>query len=462
MGVSIRESIRINVALASAAAEAFNFGALCGVFEHSATSNRFDGPYRSIDDLEDAGFTSDDEPNVHGWATSVFAQNPHVELVFVGRQDAGDADMTETLEAIDEEAGEDGWYITNIESRAKADILLAAAFIETKQKILMVQTSDDLVAQVTTITFAGAGAAGAYSVTVEHGDTEETVTYTGPGSETNTQVATAFFNAWNADDEATAIATATNPSAGVVVLTFVNAGEEWDVSTSPVAGTMTPVESTAASGDVFDQLNLGAYTRTAADLHAFDDAADGTADGLGPQDGYLDGAWCGRCGGFNLDAPEGAGAWRYKRLAGITPDSPSSADAARIFATKGNIYARIKGLSFPQKGTMASGRRIDVTTSMDWFKVRSEERILSLFVGAPNKIPFTEAGINQMRAAQQDVLDRGVTNGHISPDHPRVITMPKVTTISAADKAAGILTYTVRFTLAGSLEEVEVEVSVEE
>lgn len=193
------------------------------------------------------------------------------------------------------------------------------------------------------------------------------------------------------------------------------------------------------------------YNRTALIYHA-------TSTGT---DGYLDGAWSSRGGGLNLDAPNGVGIWAYKQLSGVTFDDVSEAEAAEIFAADANLYGRLKGLSFTSKGTMASGRFIDVQTSLDWIKVRCEEAVLSAFVGTPTKIPYTDAGINMLKSAVQSVLDQGVSFGHLSPDEPPVWTVPRVTEVSDADKLARLLTMSVTVTLAGAIQKLVLNITVQ-
>jgi hypothetical protein len=464
MTISITNFVDVNVTLAGATAERFSFGKLLGVFEHSATSNRFDGPYTSVAEGVEAGFTSTDEPEVHAWLTSVFAQASGVDAVYVGRIDSGDADLTESLDFIEAEAGEDAWYFTTIESRLEADIILAAAWHEARRKFFIAQTSDVLGSQVAQVTFAGVtNTVGDSTIRIVHGDDVDfTLTRTSAGSETSAQIATAIFTAWNLNATAAALAVATNPSSGVVRLTFVEPGITYTVTGTHTGGTATPSTTTPPTGDIGDRLSLAGYHRSAPYWHVLDDAAEGTADGGGPGDGYLDGAAASDGGGFNLDTPGGVGTWAFRELSGITGDTISSADAADFYSKNVNLYARVKGLTFTSKGTAASGRFIDVTTSLDWLAVRIEEAVLSAFVGAATKIPFTNAGINIIRAAVQAVLDAGVSYGHLSPDTLATIDMPDVLTISAAAKATRELTFSVNAVLAGAIHKATITVTVQQ
>ena len=103
------------------------------------------------------------------------------------------------------------------------------------------------IAEIDVFTVASATAADVDLLTVkdEYGATLTTVSYTVPGSPSNSAVATAIAAAWNANTIAAAIATA-SPSSALVLLTAVNAGVPQYV-TSGVTGTGTLAKSSAGS-----------------------------------------------------------------------------------------------------------------------------------------------------------------------------------------------------------------------
>jgi hypothetical protein len=175
---------------------------------------------------------------------------------------------------------------------------------------------------------------------------------------------------------------------------------------------------------------------------------------------YLDGAESSSGGGLNLDAPDGAGIWAYRQLEGVPFDAVTGAQALAIYAANANLFGRNKGVNFTSKGTMASGRFIDVTTSIDWTVARMEEAILALFVGTPTKIPYTNAGINIIVATVQDVLNRGVTAGHFSTDVDPTVVAPDVSTVSGQDKIDRLLTLTANVVLAGAIQKVILNINL--
>lgn len=212
------------------------------------------------------------------------------------------------------------------------------------------------------------------------------------------------------------------------------------------------------AGNVALDLQAAGYNRTALIYHSLDDSAAGDA----PSHGYLDGAWASSIAGLDLDAPNGVGIAAYRQLDGIPFDAVSSGQASEIFGADANLFGRNKGLNFTSKGTMASSRFIDVTTSLDWLKARLEEEILSAFVATATKIPYTNAGINITRAAAQEVFDRGVSFGHLSADQPATITLPDVATVSNANKANRALVGVANGVLAGAQQKFTLNITIQQ
>lgn len=341
--------VEVNINLQAGSVDRFDFNALLGVFDHSVTVNRIDGPYTSLAEVEAAGFTVVAEPEVYYWAQSVFSQqNPGIERVYIGREDAADANWTATMDAI-AAAGGDDFYFINIESRVQADIEEVAAWAQARPLNLYIAQSADA-----------------------------------------------------------------------------------DI----LAGT---------PANVALELQAATYSRAALIYHA---TSSGSADG------YLDGAWTSYCGGFRLDEPAGVGSWNYNELAGVNPDSFTSAQASEVLDADCNLFQRKLGRNFTWEGTLASGNQIDVTTTTDWFTRRVEEALLNLFVSTTTRIPYTDAGITRVAQQVIDIQNQGVRNGHFVETN---LVVPRLADISTADREAGVLRLTASnnfMTLAGQIRRV--------
>lgn len=186
---------------------------------------------------------------------------------------------------------------------------------------------------------------------------------------------------------------------------------DWVESRSKIAIAQTSSSDLLAGsgGNIGETLRTGGYNRTALVYH--DDDTE-----------HLDAAWTGRCLGFNLDAPEGAGSWAYHRFAGITATALTDVQKSNLLDENANYYAPVRytsgveeaGFVFP--GTMGSGRFIDVTTTIDVTQARLEEALLGVFLGAASstrpKIPYTDKGLARLQGAAMSVFRKMIRAGH--------------------------------------------------
>ena len=58
MPASITQFVDVNITIADAQAEKFSFGTLMFVAEHNVNTQRQSGPFFSVEELNDAGFTA--------------------------------------------------------------------------------------------------------------------------------------------------------------------------------------------------------------------------------------------------------------------------------------------------------------------------------------------------------------------------------------------------------------------
>ena len=418
---SISNYITISVLLEGSGAQPAGFGTPIFVSDHVITANRLDGPYTSLAGMVTDGFVSTSPEYL--WAAAVFSQQPRVRSVYIGRRDSGDADLAESL---DEILAEDGgaWYCVNLESRTAADIAALAAWVEAAAfpKIAIAQSNDASLVNGTgpqfNAAFEGTVADGTYILTFTGfglvSPVAVTVTRTAGTPATLALIAadmrTALVTAEGADLE-DVLDPASLAGAGVNAIFGIMPG----LPSGTVVSSGTAVASTAdvtvtttdaAIGELLFRLQ---YTRTALLYHATD------AD-------YLDGAWSSRCLSFDLDTQKGA--WSFKRIAGIEGDALNDAQVAALrsincnyFApavmSSGNQVQAFTAQGWMPTGSAGAGRRIDVTTSLDWLKARYEEATINVNLRDPHDVPFTDAGINRYFAAWTGVNNTGIKAGHL-------------------------------------------------
>lgn len=421
MSQSITHYVNVSVSLEGTGPQPAGFGTPIFVSDHTVTANRLDGPYTNLADMVTAGFTA--LTPEYAWASAVFAQQPRVTQVYIGRRAGGDASLAASLDAI--LAVDPGaWYCINLESRTDADIAALAAWVEAASfpKIAVAQSNATSLTEGQgpsyTATFGGTPADGTYRLI-----------FTGFGLVSPVNVDVVRTAGTPADNTALGVAmdaaldTAAAPAGDLEdVLVASSIGNaigvvSFRLQPGLAAGTITVTDPESPDGLVVattdaaigEVLFRAAYTRTALLYHATDSE-------------YLDGAWCSRCLAFDLDVQKGG--WAYKRVNGIAGDTLTNVQVSNLRGINCNYFAPavmssgVAVQSFTAQGWMpsgdaAAGRRIDVTTSLDWLKARLEEAIAGVLLRATHDVPFTDAGINRFAAATRGVLAIGLAAGHL-------------------------------------------------
>lgn len=157
-----------------------------------------------------------------------------------------------------------------------------------------------------------------------------------------------------------------------------------------------------------------------------------------------------------LPLEPGSETWKFKTLAGLATYPITSTHQVNLEAKHCNYYYNVAGVNITTQGETASGEFIDVTRFIFWLKARMAERIFGRLAGA-NKIPYTNAGIAVIEAEVRAQLKEGVEVGGLADDPAPVVTVPKASAVSSADRVARLLR-NVRFTatLAGAIHELQI------
>jgi len=149
---------------------------------------------------------------------------------------------------------------------------------------------------------------------------------------------------------------------------------------------------------------------------------------------FADAAWMGKL--FPFDP--GNETWKFKTLAGIVADNLTSSQRSAAQNKNVNIYVTIGGVDMTEEGVMASGEFIDVIRGVDWLQARMEERIFSRLVNLP-KVPFTDAGIAIIETEIRAVLENAVRETVLADDPPYSVFVPKAVDVPFNDRAERFL-----------------------
>jgi hypothetical protein len=161
----------------------------------------------------------------------------------------------------------------------------------------------------------------------------------------------------------------------------------------------------------------------------------------------------------------GSVTFAHKELTGVTADVLSSNDKTNLAGKNCNYYVTISGRDLFEKGLLPNGASIEQTWDIDYMSNIMTQYLTELLVNN-DKIPMTQAGLNQVGATLQRVINKMVTEGIFAPYDPTTLEAPKVVIpaigdISQSDRANGVMTgFRVFASYAASAKRIEVEINV--
>jgi hypothetical protein len=158
----------------------------------------------------------------------------------------------------------------------------------------------------------------------------------------------------------------------------------------------------------------------------------------------------GRC----LPYDPGSETWAHKTIKGIAADDLFSGQLTALETKRVGAYVNTGGLDATRWGQVPDGDYIDVIRGVDWLYARIGEAVWTVLYSLP-KVPFNDFGIAVVESTVRAVLESAVRVGLINKGY--TITVPKVSEVEAADKAARTLP-DVKFSavLAGAIHKVRI------
>lgn len=172
---------------------------------------------------------------------------------------------------------------------------------------------------------------------------------------------------------------------------------------------------------------------------------------------YLSAAFLGKL----LPYDPGTVTMAYKTLAGISPDNWNATEMGAIEGKDGNHYTRLGGVNIYRYGTVGSGEFIFNIMASDWLAARIQERIYFRLLNTL-KIGFTEQGMNIIQTEILAQLLIAVGRNILVNDPAPTVVMPTLASISPLDKGNGLLkNITFSATLAGAVHKVQIRGTLE-
>lgn len=178
----------------------------------------------------------------------------------------------------------------------------------------------------------------------------------------------------------------------------------------------------------------------------------GNADIQFPEAAYL---------GVMFGYEAGAATMEFKALKGVTVDNLTATQITNAKAKNTSVFIPRGGQNTIHSPTMGDGTFDDIVRDLDFAASDIQVGVFGMLINTP-KIPFTNKGFAVLEAAIRDSVQRSVNLGIFSGDSGRspIITMPKVTDISANDRALRKVTgIKVSAYMAGAVHFVEINVN---
>ena len=166
---------------------------------------------------------------------------------------------------------------------------------------------------------------------------------------------------------------------------------------------------------------------------------------------FADAALVGRCAPLT----PGSETWHLKTLAGVSAVVLTGTHKVNAAAKNASVYLALGGSNVTLDGKVGSGEFLDVTRLLSAIQATISSRVFNA-LRAGDKVPFTSQGIEVVRSEVQGVLSEFEASQGIAPGSI-VVTVPKIASVSSADKAARLLkNVKFSFTLAGAIHRAEV------
>lgn len=184
-------------------------------------------------------------------------------------------------------------------------------------------------------------------------------------------------------------------------------------------------------------------------------------------------ALAGLLGTFNFDDANSAYTAKFKRLRGLAPINKGSAAVQAITGFVpalgqseasghlANTYIDIGGRDFVVEGSVLTANVfIDEVHATDWIIARTEEELLGILLNN-DRIPFTDAGMEQLASAARTIMQLATRAGLVAEDlnpttglyEPAVhVTVPSVFSVPESQRKSRIApAITVRFRYASAV-----------
>ncbi len=108
--------------------------------------------------------------------------------------------------------------------------------------------------------------------------------------------------------------------------------------------------------------------------------------------------------------------WKFKSIVGVSADTFSSTEWARVKSFNCNLYNEVGGEDIFEEGQVGEGEYIDIITGIDWLYFRLQEQVYAL-LRRNLKVPYTDDGIGMIVGVVASVLQWGQRTSFLAFDN---------------------------------------------
>jgi Protein of unknown function (DUF3383) len=142
---------------------------------------------------------------------------------------------------------------------------------------------------------------------------------------------------------------------------------------------------------------------------------------------------------FPFDPLTQTGTYKGKTVAGVTVDALSTTFEGEVITQNGNVYTTVLGINVTREGKTPSGEFIDVVIGRHALTARLKENAFGNMTSG-RRIPYTNSGVAILRGGMLGVLKRAqgtaVKPGFLDPETDPVVTAPRVEDVDPLLRAA--------------------------
>lgn len=179
--------------------------------------------------------------------------------------------------------------------------------------------------------------------------------------------------------------------------------------------------------------------------------------------------------GSRLPLPPGSETWKFVSPAGVPAMVFSASQIVNLKAKNANYIYTVAGINMTAEGITPSGQYIDTVRGRDWLVSRIQNRIFTVLTAPPSavnpnnpsgsvplsKIPFTDPGIAVVESEIRAALAEGVNNGFLAASPAPVVSVPKASSVTTANKSTRTLApVSFAATIAGAIHGVQIQGTV--